>query len=195
MATAMMRAMLRVHKPLGKTTSVDEGGLLKMLHQLQDTEGPIALHVREQNPGVLITKSDHSLHVEAFELSPTNEAVNTTTGRLRRSFPGRAICFSLDRARESGFSETLAATLAKMSVQPAADTQPKARKAGQLHDETRDTTHPKMVTELLYAFLMAVGQPIEGTSIWKNTREEVLWQDARLPWRRSPTWMLIRVAL
>ncbi|GJC89541.1 hypothetical protein ColLi_12379 [Colletotrichum liriopes] len=84
MATAMMRAMLRVHKPLDKTTSLDEGELLKMLQQLQNAEGAIALHVREQNAGVLITKSDDALHVEAFELSPTNEAITQELPRKGR---------------------------------------------------------------------------------------------------------------
>ncbi|TEA15057.1 hypothetical protein C8034_v002771 [Colletotrichum sidae] len=82
-----------------------------------------------------------------------------------------------------------------MSTQPCAETKPKVKKAGQLQDENRDTTHPKMVTELLNAFLTAVGQPAACDRIWKNTREEVLWRQARLPWRRSPTWMLIRVVL
>ncbi|KAK1980119.1 hypothetical protein LZ30DRAFT_595422 [Colletotrichum cereale] len=194
-ATAMMRAMLHVHNALSKTIAVDEDELTKMLGRLQETGYAIPLHIWEQNAGVLITKADDALHVEAFELSPTNESVITTKGRLRRSFPGTAVSISLDTAREPGFYKTLAATLAKMSAQSAPDTQPKVEKAGQSQDEYRDTTHPKMVTELLNAFLQAVGRPLEGTRIWKNTREEVLWKKARFPWRRSPTWMLIRVVL
>ncbi|KAK2057683.1 hypothetical protein LY76DRAFT_606052 [Colletotrichum caudatum] len=175
--------------------AVDEGKLVAMLDQLQETGDAIPLHIREQNAGVLITKAENALHVESFELSPTNKSVITTKGRLRRSFPGKAVGISLTIAREPGFYKTLAATLAKMSAQPAPDTQPKANKAGQAQDEHRDTTHPKIVTELLNAFLQSVGQPLDGTRIWKNTREEVLWKNARFPWRRSPTWMLIRVSL
>ncbi|GJC88087.1 hypothetical protein ColLi_10925 [Colletotrichum liriopes] len=191
-ATAMMRAMLRVHNNLSETIAVDDGELVRMLGRLQETGDAIPLHIREQNAGVLITKAEDALHVESFELSPTNKSVITTKGRLRRSFPGRAVSISLNTAREPGFYNTLAVTLAKMSAQPAPDTLPKEKKAGQPQDENRDTAHPKMVTELLDAFLQAVGRPLDGIRIWKNTREEVLWKNARLPWRRSPAWMLIR---
>ncbi|KAK1992439.1 hypothetical protein LX36DRAFT_704109 [Colletotrichum falcatum] len=194
-ATAMMRAMLRVHNNLSETIAVDDGELVRMLGRLQETGDAIPLHIREQNAGVLITKAEDALHVESFELSPTNESVITTKGRLRRSFPGRAVSISLNTAREPGFYNTLAATLAKMSAQPAPHTLPKEKKAGQPQDENRDTAHPKMVTELLDAFLQAVGRPLDGIRIWKNTREEVRWKNARLPWRRSPAWMLIRVSL
>ncbi|EMR61771.1 hypothetical protein UCREL1_11298 [Eutypa lata UCREL1] len=82
-----------------------------------------------------------------------------------------------------------------MSHQIAYGTTPKVKKAGRMHDEDRDTIHPKMVTELLSALLMSVGEPIEARHIWKNTREEVLWEDSRLPWHRSPLWLLIRISL
>ncbi|KZL86418.1 hypothetical protein CI238_09692 [Colletotrichum incanum] len=194
-ATSVMQTMVHVHKILGDIVTVDEDGLIRMLYQLETAGDTIPLHIREQNAGVLISKADNALHIESFELSPTNNSVISTKGRLRRSFPGKASSISLDIAHELGFCKTLATTLARMSAQPAPDTQPKAKKAGQLHDEHRDTTHPKMVTELLNAFLEVVGQPLEGTRIWKNTREEVLWKKSRFPWRRSPTWMLIRVSL
>ncbi|KAF6803348.1 hypothetical protein CMUS01_15113 [Colletotrichum musicola] len=195
LATGLLRNMLSVHKPLGESSAVDEGEFVKILCQLYDSGGAVALHVREQNAGVIISRVDSSLHVEAFELSPSNEAVIKIKGRLRRTFPGTAVSIRLENARETGFTTTLAATLSKMSAQSSIDTKHKAKKAGQLQDENRDTTHPKMVTELLNAYLLVVGQPAACDRIWKNTREEVLWQDARLPWRRSPMWMLIRVVI
>jgi hypothetical protein len=48
-----------------------------------------------------------------------------------------------------------------------------------MHDEDRDTIHPKMVTELFAAFLRSVGEPVEVSSLWKNTREEVMWEDSK----------------
>src|SRR3989440_504515 len=89
----------------------------------------------------------------------------------------------------------MAHTLAKMSHQPAVETKPKARKAGRMHDEDRDITHPRIVTELFMAFLRPVGKPVDVSRLWKNTREEVIWLDSRLPWRRSPMWLLVRVAM
>ncbi|KAK2031664.1 hypothetical protein LX32DRAFT_584407 [Colletotrichum zoysiae] len=194
-AAGMMYDMVRVHQPLGDTIAVDEGKLLEILHELSHTERVIPLNIRAQNAGVLIARADDSIHFEAFELSPTNEAVITTIGRLRRTFPGVGVVIGLDEFNAAGFQETLAATLAKMSSQPAPETQPRAKKAGQLHDESRDTTNPKMVTELLYSFLQALGHPLQAERIWKNTRDEVNWNNALLPWHRSSTWLLVRVCL
>ncbi|KAK1990734.1 hypothetical protein LX36DRAFT_737974 [Colletotrichum falcatum] len=194
-AAGMMHDMAHVHQPLGDTVAVDEGKLLGMLHEPSQAERVIPLNIRAQNAGVLITKAGDSVHFEAFELSPTNSAVITTIGRLRRTFPGVGVAVGLDKFNDAGFKETLAATLAKMSSQPAPDTQPRAKKARQLHDESRDTTNPKMVTELLYAFLQASGNPLKTERIWKNTRDEVNWSSCLLPWRRSPTWLLVRVCL
>ncbi|RYC63348.1 hypothetical protein CHU98_g2852 [Xylaria longipes] len=52
-----------------------------------------------------------------------------------------------------------------------------------------------MVTKLLAAYLGSVGEMVEVSSILKHTREDVLWKNARSPWRRSALWLLIRVAL
>lgn len=142
-----------------------------------------------------MTRNDNAVHVEAFELSPQNEAVNSTVGRLQRQFPGPS--FMLDRAtfNAPGLQDTIAQTLATMSHQSVAGTKPKVKKARQEHDEDRDTTNPKMVTEFLAAFLRPCAAVFDGLQIHKNTREEVLWLDSRFPWRRSPLWLLVRVAL
>ncbi len=157
--------------------------------------GSVPLHIRAQNAGVMISKVDDSVHIEVFELSPRNRDVIETKGRLRRSFPGFAVSISACTSRDAGFQAALTSTLAKMSHQPATGTQPKVKKARKMHEEIRDTTHPKMVTELLAASLMALGGPVGVSTIWKNTREEVFWRDSLLPWRRSPMWLLTRVAL
>lgn len=118
-----------------------------------------------------------------------------TRGRLRRSFPGRTLLLKTEVFDEDEFQVVLAQTFAKMSHQSAPGTQPQVRKSTQYHNEDRDTTHPKIVTELLFAYLAYVAEPAEDHALWKNTREEFLWDNARLPWRRSPLWLLIRVAM
>jgi hypothetical protein len=141
--------------------------------------GTIPVHVRAQNCGVLISKVNGSVHFEAFELSPLNEAVITTKGRLRRSFPGSVFAVGGETFEQTSFLDTTAQTLAKMSHQAAAGTTPRVSKAGQMHDEDRDTTHPKIVTELFMAFLRSVGEPVQVSRLWKNTREEVMWQNSK----------------
>lgn len=130
-----------------------------------------------------------------FELSPSNRAVISTEGRLRRIFPGAAVSIPLSIFQTCEFQDTVAYTLTKMTHQSAPDTQPQVRKSNKMHDEDRDTTHPKMITELFSAFLLSMGDQVEVKRIWKNTREEVFWKDSLLPWHRSALWLLIRVVL
>ncbi|KAF2835464.1 hypothetical protein M501DRAFT_432682 [Patellaria atrata CBS 101060] len=143
----------------------------------------------------MISKVENSIHVEAFELSPLNQPVITTKGRLRRSFPGPAFSVNVETFKQPELLATVAHTLTKMSHQRAVETMPKATKAGRKHDEDRDTSHPIIITELFMAFLRPFAEPVVVSYLWKNTREEVMWLDSLLPWRRSPTWLLIRVAM
>jgi hypothetical protein len=86
-------------------------------------------------------------------------------------------------------------TLSTMAQQPVPNMQPKSSKAGAKHDEHRDTTRPSMVTELFIGVMRGMGTSSNVTAIRKNTRDEVLWDQASAPWRRSPMWLLIRVTL
>lgn len=65
------------------------------------------------------------IHVESFELSPRNEYVIKTVGRLQRQFSGPTIALSSTTFDEPGFRDTVAPTLAKMSRQPVAGTKNK----------------------------------------------------------------------
>jgi hypothetical protein len=151
--------------------------------------GTVPLQLRAQNCGLLISKVDNSIQFETFELSPLNSAVIITKGRLQRSFPGPAFSVELDTFGQESFLTTVAHTLAKMSHQTALGTMPQVLKAGRMHDEDRDTTHPKMVTELFMGFLRAVGKPASVSRIWKNTRDEVMFQSSKyLP---SPSFSLL----
>ena len=143
----------------------------------------------------MISRVDDAINVEAFELSPLNQSAITTKGRLRRSFPGPAFSVSIGTFEKPELQAMIAHTLAKMSHQAAAETRPRARKAGRMHDEDRDTTHPNIITELFMNFLRSLGQPADVSRLWKNTREEIMWLKSRLPWRRSPMWLLVRVAM
>lgn len=160
---------------------------------------PIPLYVHSQNAGIIISPSDDKdndkIYFELFELLPRNEDVMSNKGRLHRTFPGCAVAVPRKEVQEPSFLRTITDALAQMSHQPAYGTTPMVKKAGQMHQEDRDTTHPKMVTELLAAYLRSVGETVSVSSIQKNTRQDVLWKDSRSPWHRSALWLLIRVAL
>ncbi|EEU36845.1 uncharacterized protein NECHADRAFT_94047 [Fusarium vanettenii 77-13-4] len=192
--------------------SLDEDGLRKVLQDLSVSgtchlsplprdslttisDSVAAFHVAAQNAGILIRRTGPTVCFETFELSPTNEAVTSTRGRLVRRFPATATEMSLNDFQDEGFQSALIKTLVKMSFQTAPDTRPTARKAGQDHTEERDSTNPRIVTELLTSILAAVGKHVSVQGICKNTRQEISWRQSRLPWRRSAVWLLIRVAL
>lgn len=192
-AIAMITSLSKVHD--SATRSVSENKLRDALVNLCRQGGIVPLQLRAQNCGLLVSKVDSSIQFEAFELSPLNSAVFTAKGRLQRSFPGPAISVDLNTFEQASFLTTVAHTLTKMSHQTAPGTMPQVLKAGRMHDEDRDTTHPKIVTELFMGFLRAVGKPASVSRIWKNTREEVMFQNSHQPWRRSSLWLLVRVTL
>ncbi|KAF5986478.1 hypothetical protein FCOIX_1537 [Fusarium coicis] len=174
---------------------LDHVGVQKTLKALP-LDNPVALlHVAAQNAGLLIRKLSNSFYFETFELSPTNVAAMAIKGRLVRQFPDTATTISSEDFGNQAFREVLANTLVKMSHQRVSEAQAKARKAGKDHHEDRETTDPRIVTELLTGVLRGVGKPAKVEGICKNTREEISYSRSKLPWRRSPVWLLIRVGL
>ncbi|KAF2217449.1 hypothetical protein CERZMDRAFT_92099 [Cercospora zeae-maydis SCOH1-5] len=177
----------------GKT---EEAALREILISLPVGQ-TLALKISAQNAGVLISREADILLFEAFELSAANESVLGTKGRLKRTFPGSAVSLSAETFAQQDCASTISTTLSTMSHEKAPGMQPTSRKAGDLHEEERDTTSPAAITELLFGFLKGLEPPNTGTisQITKSTRDEVLWNDAEIPWRRSSMWLLIRVAL
>ncbi|KAF4983726.1 hypothetical protein FZEAL_942 [Fusarium zealandicum] len=170
-----------------------EDGVGEVLRQLSP-EGCVALHIAAQNAAVLIRKVDASVYFETFELSPTNASV-FARGRLVRQFPDAATAILFKDFEDEAFQSVLARTVAKMSHQTVQEMKKKVKKAKQQHDEDRDTVEPRIVTELLTSILRGMGKSIDVSGICKNTREEVMWNNSKLPWRRSPVWLLVRVSL
>ncbi|KAF4493821.1 hypothetical protein FAGAP_10050 [Fusarium agapanthi] len=152
-------------------------------------------YITEQNAGLIIRRLETSYSFETFELSPTNRAAMATKGRLIREFPATATEVSAKDFNDFSFQEVLTNTLVKMSHQAVTKMQPKVRKAQQMHNEERDTTDPRIVTELLTSFLRGAGTPAEIKAVQKRTREEVSWNNSSHPWTRSPLWLLLRVGL
>ncbi|OKL60912.1 hypothetical protein UA08_03562 [Talaromyces atroroseus] len=158
-AASMLDMVKQVHDSFGH---IDEAKLGSALEELCAQGGSLPVHAQAQNAGLIFTNAgDGFVVVEVFELLPRNGFVIQTLGRLRRSFPGRAIKIPLEKFAGSEFLQTAAYSLAKMSHQRVADTKPIVKKAHQKHDEERDATHPKIITELLFAFLQPLGQSVE----------------------------------
>ncbi|KAK2608816.1 hypothetical protein QQS21_002673 [Conoideocrella luteorostrata] len=155
----------------------------------------VPLYIKAQNAAILIRKANSSVQFHMWELSPDNESVLGTTGRLIRFFPDVGVSIPAEKIKESNFLAFLADAIATMSIQEAKDMKMQASTHGAADE--RDTTSPALVTELLYGYLMSMeGSSLIADGVWKCTREEVVWaRGCKLPWRRSPFWLFLRVTL
>ncbi|KAF9769860.1 hypothetical protein IL306_012649, partial [Fusarium sp. DS 682] len=120
-------------------------------------------------------------YFETFELFPTNKVVMTTQGRLVRQFPANATEIPYPDFEDKAFQSVFTKTLEKMSYQIVQETKNRVRKAKQEHDEDRETVEPRIVTDFLPSMLRGVGKQVTVPDICKNTYEEVMWSNSKLP--------------
>ena len=131
---------------------------------------------------------------EVFEVSPSNGAVMGSAGKLICSYPGPAIEVDADTVSDNAFLKELASFIVHMNVD-ILDSSPTARRAGSDLLEERDTAHPRYISQLLIGILRGIGIVAEVHRITKRIADDVLWKAAFKPWRRSPLWLVIRVAI
>ncbi|KAG2078525.1 hypothetical protein BDR04DRAFT_1086936 [Suillus decipiens] len=150
--------------------------------------------IRAQNAAVVMRKLESETIFESFEVSPEPTAVMGAKGKLICSYPGPAITVPDMNIDNATFPAELANFLVHMDedVLDAAATRKKAKSTVL---EERDTTHPRYITELLTGILRGLGNIADVPRIRKRIGDDVLWDSAKLPWRRSPLWLVIRVAL
>ncbi|KAK3623648.1 hypothetical protein LTR22_024305 [Elasticomyces elasticus] len=144
---------------------IDEEKLACLMEAILCEGGSVVLYISAQNTGMIISRfcpldTSFAIRFEAFELSPLNQAVYHSRGRLSRSSPGSAIDIDIPTFAEPGLVDTIAHTLAKMSIQAAPGMQPQVRKASAVVDDDRDTTHPGMISKFIMGFLNAIGQVV-----------------------------------
>lgn len=131
----------------------------------------------------------------SFEASPTSGAVMCNTGKLLCSYPGPAIAVPVSIAKSPTFCEEFAIFAQQMDRVVLPDAIPKSTKAGSKVPEERDTVNPKFITQMLTGILRAIGRPVDFDRFQKRVADDVLWNNAKLPWRRSPLWLVVRVGL
>jgi hypothetical protein len=152
------------------------------------------MHVRAQNAAVVVRMLLDHVQFEIFEVSPPTSNIMSTRGKLLCSYPGPTVQISSDIFSQECFLRELASFLIQMDVD-VLDSTATAVKAGSTVREVRESTHPRYISELLVGILRGFGQPTSVDRITKRIGDEVLWKDAYKPWRRSPLWLVIRVAL
>ncbi|KAK8143752.1 hypothetical protein G3M48_006814 [Beauveria asiatica] len=174
---------------------LDAKKLQKAFETLSEEGGVFPIHVQAQNAAIIASRDKSEIFFEFSELAPENEAVMQMKGRLKRHFPGSAISIPTIMFADSDLHLSMAETIAKMSIQQVKEMKPTIRKAREIHIEERDTTNPAIVTDFLATVLSALGGLAQVPVLEKNTREQVSWKDANMPWRRSSIWLLARVTI
>ncbi|QRV92774.1 kinase-like protein [Ceratobasidium sp. AG-Ba] len=165
-------------------------------HMMDMRPGDIlSLHIREQNAAVIIRKTPSSTTFEIFEAQAPNSSVMSIAGKLVRQFPGPAIEVPSSTANDIGFISEIANFLAQMNADVLDGAIAKTTKAGAKVAEVRDAADPHYISQLFTGILRGLGKEIEPHRVVKRIADEVLWDSAYLPWRRSPVWLIIRVAL
>lgn len=166
--------------------------LLYCLTSILDT---IGVHVAAQNAGLVLTRTADSVLFTSFEASPTSEAVTGAIGKLLISYPGPAISVPWSTVTDSTFLTHLGVLIEKLKREFLHAAAARGTKAGEALPEERESADPRFVAELLTGILRGVGREVKVERFMKRVGDEVLWDDAKVPWRRSPLWLVVRVAL
>lgn len=144
---------------------------------------------------LILRRTKELVVFECFEASPSAGAVMECKGSLLRTFPAHARAVNISIFDDLRFRNELAAALSKLDTEVINEMMPQSQKAGSKMAEIRDTAHPGLVSDMLMAILASLGNPVQAQQISKRTRDDVLWSNALLPWRRSALWLAIRVTI
>ncbi|RYO89270.1 hypothetical protein DL766_000907 [Monosporascus sp. MC13-8B] len=142
-----------------------------------DRNNMLILYVVEQIAALLVRhdtcNGQQYIVFKEFKTSTTSEQVLTADHALKWDFPGHS---------------------AQASMEALYNLQASTREANVPVTETRDTTDPALVTQMLMPILEAIGSRNHAPVLRKRVRHEVNTQGEVLPWRRLPFWLVLRVA-
>ena len=158
----------------------------------------LPIFIAEQNAAVIFRRpvADPTiLTLESFEVSPPAHVVTGAEGKLRITYPsvGR-----LPAPVDPHTRKSLAQFIAYYSQNSMGDAQSKKDIAKQ---NTQDPPSPKYITELLTGIVRGMWPNPERTYekttfVTKRINDHALCdKEADAAWRRSPTWLIIRVVL
>ena len=188
---------LNENKLLDWMKDLKHGGMHRfwgfLWHNIDSNLDVLVIPIRTQNACVVIRKVDEHVIVESFEVNPPNATILGTVGRLIRCFPETAIRIPDETAMNPFFQRELAIFLVNIDVELDGSVRLSARRGG----ENRETCDPHYITQLLTAVLRGQqgSSPANGPLIEKHTRYEVFGEKNGAPWRRSPSWLIMRVAI
>ncbi|OIW23013.1 hypothetical protein CONLIGDRAFT_719555 [Coniochaeta ligniaria NRRL 30616] len=160
-----------------------------------DTSDFLILYIREQNAGISIHRTSDEVIFEMFEASPRSEDVLAAKSALQWDFPGSAVAVPYETYLDKDFLQSLCQFLEQASAESIKDFAAHTNKAGMTIVEDRDTRDPSLISSLLVAILDANGRRVTPDVLRKRVRDDVLWHNSAIPWRRLPFWLIMRVAI
>lgn len=211
---------LKASQALNSEDHLDKATLLDRLRALSPGTFLI-LHVLNQNAGVLVyrqawyivapcsSKLFQSFRLigssgtiasevvfEVFEASPSCADVLASENALKWEFPGPTVAVPYSKFINESFQESLATFLERASSESISEFASKTTKAESRTIEARDTVDPALVSQFLVTILAAIGRQVDQPTFHKRIRDDVSWADgSKLPWRRSPFWLVLRVSI
>ncbi|KAH8698926.1 hypothetical protein BGW36DRAFT_406791 [Talaromyces proteolyticus] len=198
-AWQLIEASLRSCLLLHANGFINKEGFLNALGNFHSGTS-IILYLELQNACLFIRRSrqnrdDEEIVFEAFETSPTAKQTLASKGALQWDFPGIAVSVPLHEFEDSVFRDSLSTFIEKASIETIDEFVPKTQKTGTMISEHRDTTDPAIITQFLMTVLEVNGNSINPPLLRKRIRDDVCWDKAELPWRRSPFWLVLRVCI
>ncbi|KAH8801965.1 hypothetical protein DL96DRAFT_1774481, partial [Flagelloscypha sp. PMI_526] len=157
----------------------------------------LPLFIRKQNSGLIFRVVGTNVLVEAFTASLPNEEVMACNGRIIRSLPEVTVAFPTAYLRQDEFVSQLSSVLAQLNSEDIEGSKTHVIKAGTSVEEPRSPPSSKYILDWLMVTLSAL-EPTTSPhtrSITKRTADDVLWDSAYLPWRRSALWFVLKLAL
>ncbi|KIM24732.1 hypothetical protein M408DRAFT_75557, partial [Serendipita vermifera MAFF 305830] len=192
----MFKSMLMIHPGGALVKSAIENELKNM--RVGDV---VPIYVACQNAGIIFRKrSTTELTFECFEVAIPNEVITNTIGKIVVQYPANA---RLVVQNSDELLSALANAISFLASQHIEEVFPGAEKKDAEHEDVWDTPSPRYITEFLAGYIRAVGPTSESAAsdretvfIQKRIDDRVITSGTRKqPWRRSPMWLLIRVAL
>jgi hypothetical protein len=188
-----------------KATAVLNQGLLighELLEAFQDIASGkkniwLALFVTQQNSALLIHRNDieETVVFEALQTAAPVKDVLAAKNGLTAEFPHRSVQVPFNVFNDMSFLRNLSQLVGQASYESFDQFAAKASKGGHLIAETRNSTDPALVIELLMSLLEGLGSGLEVQPVRKKVRDDVVLGSSEVPWRRSPYWLVLRVAL
>ncbi|RKF65793.1 putative p-loop containing nucleoside triphosphate hydrolase [Erysiphe neolycopersici] len=193
-----------LYRSLSFTKIVNEnGGLSKasIISALQDLCGNdfILFHVNEQNAGITVrlqnSEEGKNFVFEVSEASPKSEDV-LASDVLLWEFPSSALTLPVSSYHEYDLKDELATFLAQASNESIKQVAAHTKKAESQAFESRNTVNPVIISGILMTILKSRGKQYFPPLLKKRIRDDVCWDRTAVnPWRRSPLWLLLRVAI